>query len=325
MNFGAEQKQQLVARTLMSTLALFIAVQIFSHSTFAQNQNQPIQNRQTRKTASLALAQAPATNNPVKAAPAYAPPPLPQAAPPYGPPPGQMPPPSGMPPQAQERAYDSDEMPHHHHFMPPFMAPFMPPPGEDTYAPGVEGHRHHGGSNLFGFPHFRHFVNLQVPYVPAFVLLLAISSLLWTLVPNKMAEGVTCIREQFWKSFALGILTMGICMPVVHCLHYSGFGMPLAQFTLGLLQLGLVSGFAIVAAVVGSAVIQRAGGDKFLENHPLEARYLSITIGVAISSLLFLVPAIGIFVGVGNRLVMLNAVLGLGSLVNFCISSNKPS
>ena len=323
---------QLVARTLMATLGLFISVQVFSHSTFAQDQHQmlsqPAGHQPGYQAAPTAQAQANREAAP-SALPAQPAPSYRNGPPGYGPPSGSHQKHQPMVLRLMDNNLTARQMIASHLSITTtdfcrLSSPHLCRRDDSAGSEGENHHHHGGGMGLFGFPHFRHFVNRQVPYLPAFLLLLATSCLLWTLLPDKMDTGVVCTREQFWKSLALGILTMGIGMPIIHCLCWSGVGMPLASCTRH-----PATGFGIRFCRRGGccrrAIINRFNGNKFFANHPLEMRYLSILIGVAFISLLFLVPNIGILARLGNRLVMLNAVLGLGSLVNARISNKKPT
>lgn len=169
--------------------------------------------------------------------------------------------------------------------------------------------------------YFRIWSNSPPPAVPAFLFLLFSSTIFWYLFPNTLTTAVEYHRTHFWKSLAYGICTISIVLISARALNASNIGGPLARLLLGLLEAGLLAGFAISAKMAGQALAQA------LKLHVIEAQsdskhnhtarmIIDLALGTVLLIIFLAIPGFGMIPRIGIRLVLLYCILGFGALVS---------
>lgn len=177
--------------------------------------------------------------------------------------------------------------------------------------------------------YWRAWSNRALPVIPSVGFVLLMSLVPWALIPKVMAETQACLRGKFWKSVFSGMFSLALSLTLIRCLVISDVGIPLAVLILSFLQLGLLLGISASSLLVGRTVLLRLHLTKsgWLSERPNLLLVSEIALGAGLIALLLQIPGIGVLPRIGTRLVMLLAILGLGSLVRawFVDKQNVPS
>ncbi len=160
----------------------------------------------------------------------------------------------------------------------------------------------------------REITNRKWPVGRFFVLLLLTAALAKLVVPEMVAGCLLRTREKFFVSVALALLYSTILLGTARvAFHTDGFE-PFALLAIALVQGGFVIGLALGANLFASILHQRFTlNSKRIRSSFVYAFCLLLI--VTLLTLISTVPELWRFPRIGNRVIILVAMIGLGGLI----------
>lgn len=156
----------------------------------------------------------------------------------------------------------------------------------------------------------------------AFLILMAASNILWFLLPKSLTGAAQALGRNFWSSFAHGWLAVCASLLAVRVLFMSVIGSPVAYFLIAALETGFFLGVSVSGFVMGRALLHKLKVIKD-EKHSYKERVLYLACGMAVLSLMLLIPELGEIPRLGTRLVTLYCILGMGAVIHNKLHNRK--
>lgn len=162
----------------------------------------------------------------------------------------------------------------------------------------------------------------QDPFI-AFLILMAVSNLVWFLLPKSLTGAAQALGRNFWSSFAHGLVALCGTLLAIRVLFMSVVGSPVSYFLIAAIETGFFLGVSISGLVMGRAILHKLNLLKSEEKNTAKERALYLACGMAILSLMLLIPELGEIPRLGTRLVSLYCILGMGALIHSKFHNNK--
>lgn len=124
-------------------------------------------------------------------------------------------------------------------------------------------------------------------------------------------------RKKFFRSFAIGFITLLLLMLLSRPLYLSEIGIPLAFAFIAILELGLSLGLVVSASLIGEKIADLARLNKiaWLIRRPSCQSIVHLVLGALLFSAILLIPGIAHLPRIGTRIVVLIGIAGLGAFV----------
>lgn len=158
--------------------------------------------------------------------------------------------------------------------------------------------------------------NQKRPFLPSAGFILFFSLISWALLPSLHERSAKLCREKFWSTFFIGVFVLFSFILLVRGAIGGLIGWPMGIVLIGMAELGLMCGVAVMASLFGQTLGYFLKIEKlpFLKDRPDAQRFAHLLIGSLILAALLQIPGFGVLPRVGTRLVGMLAVLGLGGL-----------
>lgn len=152
---------------------------------------------------------------------------------------------------------------------------------------------------------------LNLTWKPGFVfaIIMFMSLVLRFIAPKSLKESTEKCREGIFLCLTAAFIFTAIVMTLTKAAFYSEALSPLGLLLTGFTQLAYLIGVAVGANAVALGLIDKMGRSG------RKAELMSLTITIALLSLLALIPDLGPLPRIGNRLLGILAMLGLGGLL----------
>lgn len=169
--------------------------------------------------------------------------------------------------------------------------------------------------------------NQRKPFLPSVGFILFFSLISWSLLPTLHRRASQVCREKFWSTFLTGVLAVFALILLVRMAIGSLIGWSMGIVLIGLFQLLLMCGVAIVSSIIGQRICSLLKLDKLplLKERPRSMRFTELLVGALVLSALLQIPGIGVLPRIGTRLVAMLAVLGLGGIFQTRLARSAPS
>ncbi len=174
---------------------------------------------------------------------------------------------------------------------------------------------------------FRAWASDRKPFFPSFLFCFAVGILAWSVCPARLAQAVAVCRQRFWRSLFSGIVSCVILLLLARCLFIMEIATPLANVIVALLELCLLIGLSVTAAVVGESAISRTGLSRqgWLKDRHSRRRLVELAIGSLLFAALLAIPAAGGIPPIGIRVAVLLCQLGIGACLHVYTSARGSS
>ncbi len=162
----------------------------------------------------------------------------------------------------------------------------------------------------------REMINQKWPVGRFFILLLLTAGLTKLIIPGLVGGSLRRIRQKFFAAVACALLYSTILFSAARvAFHTTGFE-PLALLCLALVQGGFVVGLGLGANLFATILQLKFIGARQLSTVKNNLLYIVCLLAVvALLTLISTVPEIWRFPRIGNRVVILVAMIGLGGLI----------
>lgn len=167
------------------------------------------------------------------------------------------------------------------------------------------------------FLYFRHWARKRLPLVPSFLFLLFVSITASASFSKRLQTAKEACRARFWRCMGRAVLTFALMLIFARFLFMTQIGTPLALLMIALAQLIGMAGLAVGISLIGDGVCSRSGLNKpdWREMHPRQSLVLTSVVGTIVTTVILMIPGIGLFPPIGTRIVLLIATLGAGGLL----------
>lgn len=152
---------------------------------------------------------------------------------------------------------------------------------------------------------------LNLTWRPGFVfaIIMFMILVLRFFAPKSLKEATEKCREGIFLSLTAAFVFTAIVMTLTKAAFYSDALSPLGLMLTGFTQLAYLVGIAVGANALALSLIEKIGKTS------RKAELFALTITITLLSLLALIPDLGPLPRIGNRLLGILAMLGLGGLI----------
>lgn len=152
---------------------------------------------------------------------------------------------------------------------------------------------------------------LNLTWRPGFVfaIIMFMTLVLRFFAPKSLKEATEKCREGIFLSLTAAFVFTAIAMTLTKAAFYSDALSPLGLMLTGFTQLAYLVGIAVGANALALSLIEKIGKSS------RKAELFALTITITLLSLLALIPDLGPLPRIGNRLLGILAMLGLGGLI----------
>lgn len=152
---------------------------------------------------------------------------------------------------------------------------------------------------------------LNITWRPGFVfaIIMFMILVLRFFAPKSLKEATEKCREGIFLSLTAAFVFTAIVMTLTKAAFYSDALSPLGLMLTGFTQLAYLVGIAVGANALALSLIEKIGKTS------RKAELFALTITITLLSLLALIPDLGPLPRIGNRLLGILAMLGLGGLI----------